>query len=187
MIKNSLRFAIAISLILLFLGCNNNNSQLPKVADVSPTTPKNLISPTPSYPKERSLRGETIFRRVIAKYKFVPSKPIVSSGWCKDVIIPMPINEWKKLSAQDKVNVSLFAENVVLDVRANPTKYIEMPESAPMYNKCLNDAINMCSTCWSIEVGSVATIDGETNLGPDSERIVDGKTVNEFRKSQENN
>ena len=174
--------SLAVSLLS---SCNANDKTAqssPTVTDTKISTP--TVAATPAYSKERFLQGEKIFKSVIKKYNFVPQKPIVN-GWCKDVIVPMPINEWKKLSGQDKVNVSLFAENVILGIRANPEKYIDMPKSAPLYDACFENASKMCDTCWSVEVGSVATIDGETNLGADSDRVVDGKDVVAFRKAQE--
>jgi hypothetical protein len=181
MLRFNLLIIILVSTLSCGLGRDNSIAKPPTPTPVSTPT----INSTPTYTTEQIKKGEQIFKNTIKRFRFDYQKPIMS-GICVGVVVPFPMSEWKRLSKKDRVNLALFAENVVADIKQAPEKYIEMPESAPLYATCRQNAAKMCLTCWRIEAGSVVTIDGDTNIGPDSETVIDGKTILEFRNSNEN-
>lgn len=142
-------------------------------------------TPALSYPKERIRRGEQIFNRVAAKYGMV-----VEFGWqAQKISLPVPSADWEKLSKEDQVNVSLYAESLVPEVRASPKKYVdrwkERVETLELpYQEFIDSASRLCPDCWEVEVGKpVKDINGIWDV--EGQAVVSGSTAAEFRRAAE--
>jgi len=139
------------------------------------------VSATSTYPKERIRRGEQLVKRANGKYKINPD-PIIG-GMGTNILVYLPVNEWKKLSREEQMDVSIYAESLVPQVRTNPSKYVDVPKSAPLYSTFIQNASRMCATCWSVEIGSVVKRDnGQNTILGDEESPVNGNNASAFRQ-----
>jgi hypothetical protein len=143
--------------------------------------------PSVSYPKERVQRGEKIFNHLAGKYKMM-----VEFGWqAKNISLPVPTSDWEKLSKEDQVNVSLYAESLVPEVRASPKKYVDRwkqrVETLELsYQEFVDHTSRLCDQCWEVEVGKpVKDINGIWDV--EGQAIVSGATAFEFRRAAESN
>lgn len=67
-----------------------------------------------AHPKDRIRRGEQITKRANAKYRISPA-PVIG-GLGENVLLFLPVNEWKKLSKEEQTDVSIYAESLVSQV-----------------------------------------------------------------------
>jgi hypothetical protein len=181
------RKVVALILAALFVGVpllitvsfmlgGPNTPPAERAANTSATA-----TPVSAYPKERIQRGEKLFNTIAAKYRMG-----VEFGWqAKFVSLPMPKRDWDKLSKEDKVNVTLYAESLVPAVKASPRKYVDKwkqrVETLELsYDEFLEAASNLCDTCWQVEVGEpVKDINGIWDV--EGEAIVTGRNAAQFR------
>ncbi|MBD2149437.1 hypothetical protein H6F44_04750 [Pseudanabaena sp. FACHB-1277] len=68
------------------------------------------------------------------------------------VRIVIPQSGWKKLSKSDQISLAIYAESLVSVVKSNPSNYVSIPSSAPIYNSFVSKIANLCQDCWSIVV-----------------------------------
>ena len=169
---------VGFPLMLTFFTLLQSSSTQPseKAANISPTA-----TPVSSYPKERIQRGEKLFTSIAAKYRMG-----VEFGWqAKLISLPLPKRDWDKLSKDDKVNVTLYAESLVPAVKAAPRKYVDRWKQRVQnlelsYDEFVNAASGLCDTCWQVEVGEpVKDINGIWDV--EGEAIVTGRNAAQFR------
>ena len=60
------------------------------------------------------------------------------------------IQAWEKLNQDEKESVCLFVKSLVQTAKKNPSPYINIPSSAPVYMRIVSNAKNMCDDCWGI-------------------------------------
>ena len=142
------------------------------------------IAAMPAREYDRIERGKRIFNETMKRFSFTYKKPIVN-GLCVDVVIPFPQSAWNKLNAKEKVDLAIFSQDTVFQVKGQPREYVEMSNSAPLYPTCIQNINKMSQTAWRIEVGSVVTIDRDRNIGPDADTVVGGNSIAEFRQKME--
>jgi hypothetical protein len=138
-------------------------------------------TPVTAYSKERVQRGEKLFTTIAAKYRMG-----VEFGWQATFIsLPVPKRDWDKLSKEDKVNVTLYAESLVPAVKAAPRKYVDRWKQRVQnlelsYDEFLEAASKLCDTCWQVEVGEpVKDINGIWDV--EGNAIVTGRNAAQFR------
>jgi hypothetical protein len=169
---------VGVPLLLSFsmLLRSSDTQQTEKVANTSASA-----TPVSAYPKERIQRGEKLFNNIAAKYRMG-----VEFGWqAKFISLPVPKRDWDKLSQDDKVNVSLYAESLVPAVKAAPRKYVDRWKQRVQnlelsYDEFVNAASSLCDTCWQVEVGEpVKDINGIWDV--EGEAVVTGRNAAQFR------
>jgi hypothetical protein len=183
----SLRKVVTLILAALFVG-------MPLLITASfmlggPNTPSaeraantsGSATPVPTYPKERVQKGEKLFNNIAAKYRM----GVEFGLQAKFVSLPVPKRDWDKLSKEDKVNITLYAESLVPAVKASPRKYVDKWKQRVQnlelsYDEFLDAASNLCDTCWQVEVGEpVKDINGIWDV--EGEAIVTGRNAAQFR------
>lgn len=147
---------------------------------------ENVITPMaskPPLPQEKVQRGEALVRNANAKYGI--DNYLIDGLMSSRINVYLPVNEWRKLSKDDQINVSYYAESLIPLVRANPRKYIvQIPSDAPIYETLKKNASNMCETCWSVEIGSIVKTDaGKNTILGDEDSPVDGANATAFRQT----
>lgn len=80
---------------------------------------------------------------VILLYGGMAKTPLISLIFTK-------IEAWDALPQDKKEGVCLYMSNFVAKAKNDPTPYINIPTSAPVYPFVVSNAKNMCSGCWSI-------------------------------------
>ncbi len=97
----------------------------------------------------RIIRGGEVFRRLRGTYE--------TAGEATDtpiVRVVVPRSGWKKLSKSDQTSLATYAEMLVAVVKSNPSNYVSVPPSAPIYNSFVSKVANLCQDCWSIVVSN---------------------------------
>jgi hypothetical protein len=95
--------------------------------------------------KTQIVRGEKVFTSLKGIYQAAgaaTATPVVR------VVIPQ--TGWQELSKSDQISLTMYAESLISVVKSDPSKYISIPSSAPIYNTFENKIANLCQDCWSI-------------------------------------
>lgn len=69
------------------------------------------------------------------------------------VTLLLPRTEWNSLDEKGKENVKAYTKSLIPLVRANPTAYVDIPPTAPIYEEFVRKTKSMCTDCWQVEVG----------------------------------
>jgi hypothetical protein len=91
----------------------------------------------------------------------------------------------EKLSKEDKINVTLYAESLVPAVKAAPRMYVDrwkqrVQNLEMSYGDFVDAASRLCDTCWQVEVGEpVKDINGIWDI--EGEALVTGHNAAQFR------
>jgi hypothetical protein len=115
-------------------------------------------------------------------------------GWrASKMSLLIPISDWNKMTKDDQINLTYYAENLVREIRIDPAHYArkwasyykrtEQLESGGEYDglyesSYIEQVKNLCDTCWDITTGKVKR-DGFY----DEEVPVTGAAVQSFRIS----
>ena len=67
----------------------------------------------------------------------------------------LPQAEWDKLTKQEQISLTFYTENMIYDVRTNPSKYITIPTTAPIYPSLLNNFRQIRNGFWEIIIGRI--------------------------------
>jgi hypothetical protein len=176
LIVAALFVVVPLLITISFLLRGPNPPPAERAANVSASA-----TPVLSYPQERVQRGEKIFNTIAPKYRMG-----VEFGWqAKFVSLPVPKRDWDKLSKDDKVNVTLYAESLVPIVRAAPRKYVDRWKQRVQnlelsYSDYVDAASRLCDACWQVEVGKpVKDINGIWDIEGDV--VVTGRNAVQFR------
>ncbi|HEX8070869.1 MAG TPA: hypothetical protein VF546_13015 [Pyrinomonadaceae bacterium] len=135
-----------------------------------------------SYPKERVQRGEKIYKSIESKYKM----PIAFTWMAKEILLRVPLDEWNKLSKEDQVNITLYAESLVPIVKAAPRKYIdewkrqtgELETSDAAFTANVS---GLCDRCWQLVIGKLAKDNGKFDVI--EEESITGENADAFRQA----
>jgi len=118
-----------------------------------------------AYPKERIQRGEKIYKSIEGKYKM----PLAFTWMAKEILLRVPLDEWNKLSKEDQVNITLYAESLVPVVKAAPRKYVdgwkrqagELETSDAAF---ISNVSQLCDRCWQVVIGKLAKDNGKFDI-----------------------
>jgi hypothetical protein len=176
LILAALFVGVPMLITISFLLRGPNTPPAERAASVSTSA-----APVSAYTKERAARGEKLFNSIAAKYRMG-----VEFGWqAKFVSLPVPKRDWDKLSKEDKVNVTLYAESLVPEVRSSPRRYVDKWKQRVQnlelsYADYIDAVSRLCDTCWQVEVGKpVKDINGIWDV--EGEAIVTGQNAAQFR------
>lgn len=101
-------------------------------------------------------RGETIIAELKARYRNL--RPI---AWGLATTTPaialiIPENEWRRLSKEEQINLTLYLESMIPTVRTNPDPYIEEFRSTSVYDTFHKKLTELCADCWILGTGHVS-------------------------------
>jgi hypothetical protein len=199
--------AAVIILVFVVLGyvCPNsqqdNRNDAPSAINLNsePATappPSPAASPTPavddldsSEVQARIAKGAQIYKRIEAR----TGLPVMFGWRARNISLPIPIGDWNKMTKDDQINLTYYAENLVREIRIDPVSYARRwanyyrkggeVESGMEYDglyesSYIDQVANLCRTCWDITVGVV-----KRNGFHDEDVPVKGTTVREFRQA----
>jgi hypothetical protein len=167
---------VPMLITISFLLGGPNTRQAERAANTSATA-----TPVSAYPKERVQRGEKLFSIMAAKYRM----GVEFGRQAQYISLPVPSDEWEKLSKEDKVNVTLYAESLVPAVKAAPRKHVDRWKQRVQnlelsYSDFVDAASRLCDTCWQVEVGKPEKdINGIWDIEGDA--VVTGRNAAQFR------
>lgn len=119
-----------------------------------------FLAPTWAYPASPE-NGENLTQ------KFVKQKDAVilvyggATGDPRLELIFTNLSKWTSLNQQDKESVCLYMKTLVDKAKENPAPYINIPSSAPIYLRIVNNAKNMCQDCWGISSNDGSLVMGD--------------------------
>lgn len=135
------------AIIQVFTGPRtNSDTNKPTAATVTPS--QKAVSPSDPAIVERIKRGEQLFKKI----KSSPPNPLIAGGFMDypAVTILVRRDRWDRLSKREQVDLTYYAESLVVDARNNPGKYIDMPSTAPLYRGVEQKVRNLCAECWAV-------------------------------------
>lgn len=101
-------------------------------------------------------QGEMLMAELKARYKNL--RPI---AWGLATATPaialiIPENEWRQLSKEAQVNLTLYLESMIPAVRLNPDPYVEEFRSTSVYDAFRTKLTALCADCWLLGIGHVS-------------------------------
>lgn len=93
----------------------------------------------------RLTRGKRVFEQLNGIYQVagqMTTTPVVR--------IVVPQDGWNRLSKEDQVNLTIYAKSLISVVKANPTQYVDIPSTSPLYSSFAIKTSSLCEDCWSI-------------------------------------
>ena len=113
------------------------------------------------------LDGEKIKRGEVLTKKFVKQKDatiLIFGGATDDPrleLIFTNLSRWTALKQGDKESVCLYMKSIIGKAKANPAPYINMSSGAPIYQRIVNNAKNMCDDCWGVSSTDATLVMGD--------------------------
>ncbi len=115
-------------------------------ASVSSLPPLNLSE------NQTVRQGKTILANLVGKYGLRPMVwGLATANPALALLIPE--TEWRKLSREEQVSLTLSLEGLIPTVRAHPDQYIEEFHAAPLYETFRTKIASLCGDCWVIGLG----------------------------------
>ena len=121
------------------------------------STPVSLAIPTLSADDPRVIQGKTILTKLGTQYPHL--RPI---AWglatpTPAIALIIPEKVWHQLSKEDQINLTLYLENLIPNIRASPDPYVEEFRTAPAYDTFRTKLTTLCADCWILGTGHVAS------------------------------
>ena len=116
-----------------------------------------------SSPRERASRGEALYQALLTRHVAV-APGVTGMLRVAGLDLRITADEWSKLSREHQIDLTYYVEGLLPKVRANPETYVTVTRSDQFYKISLQDARNLCDSCWSIVTG-VLQKDGSINNG----------------------
>lgn len=91
------------------------------------------------------LQGEQLFKQFRGIYKIMgllTDQPVV---W-----LILPEADWLSLSKSQQISVTVFADDLIAQVRSEPKRYISVALSAADYEASMQKITSLCDDCWEI-------------------------------------
>lgn len=130
-------------------------------------------APSPS-DNPRTIRGKAVLEHLAERYQAV--QPMVWGLTTANpaIALLLPKTEWRKLSKEEQVSLSLYLEGLIPAVRAHPDQYIEEFRAGPVYETFRTKVASLCVDCWLIGAGHLT---GDTKNILFDEVIVQGDSL----------
>jgi len=148
--------AIIVGLIWYFMsGTGNRPNQKLETPTSSPQSQPAKVVGHPIDDTKAS-KGEAIYQLIKTKYSEIGNPRIF--GALTDsakLTVWIPESEWDRMTRNDKVCLTWFAQSMISDARRTPSNYIELPSHLPSYKTALSKVSNLCGDCWGIGVGRI--------------------------------
>lgn len=109
-----------------------------------PSAARNLADP------ERAARGKALFQRMDRMSS--AQNPSVRGQMTPVPTLSLYVKSksWKALSKSEKVDLSHYVQSMIAVARASPRQYVDIPDSAPLYERFVQVTSDLCDDCWSI-------------------------------------
>lgn len=142
------------------LTATNQQSQLAATSSVQQpgavtgqSMPVALAIPTLNANDPRVMQGKAIISKLSNQYPHL--RPI---AWglatpTPAIALIIPENAWRQLSKEDQVNLTLYLESLIPEVRAAPDPYVEEFRTAPAYDTFRTKLTALCADCWILGTG----------------------------------
>lgn len=134
-----------------------------------PLQPQAAANLAPALPQTRVENGERLYKKLRGD-----SKPTLSGFGAPSVRLVVPKREWARLSKDEQIDITFYAESLISRVRAAPADYVDIPPGAPVYRSALNYAQNICGDCWEIITGEPTSKRGVLSV---DETVVQGDSA----------
>ncbi len=165
-----------LSVLTLLAGITSCTPSTPiskENAEQSAPAPKPTKTITPEI-QSRIIRGKQLFEKLKLK---IPSDKN-PSGWgqlSKNPTLALYVTNkiWKELSKSHQTDLTWFVENEITAAKTQPERYIDIPQTAPLYPRFVEITRNLCESCWSIILGDPVRKDGKLTMTIDK-TIVQG-------------
>lgn len=95
----------------------------------------------------------------------------------------LPQAEWYRLTKQEQISLTFYMENMIYDVRTNPSNYLTISTTAPVYSSMLNNFRQIRDGFWEIIVGRINDADEKMTLMVDRS-VVRGDAFWEFEQDK---
>lgn len=129
----------------------------------------------------RVQRGQAVIANLKARYNSL--RPI---AWglatsTPAIALVIPEDEWRQLSKDDQINLTLYLESLIPTVRTNPDPYVEEFRATAVYEPFRNKLTALCPDCWILGTGHVS---GEGKKAMFDKVIVQGNSLWENAPSE---
>ncbi|MGE0826307.1 MAG: ExeA family protein [Candidatus Binatia bacterium] len=132
----------------------STSGQLPPTL-VKRTDPSQGTSVQPNDP--HISQGKAVLAKLQARYQKL--RPI---AWglatpTPAIALLLPTAEWRHISAEDQVSLTVYLESLIPSIRENPDPYIEEFRTAPVYDTFHRKLSTLCADCWILGVGQLTS------------------------------
>jgi len=150
------------------------------VTEVSPA-PVHPATASPAVNDPRVQRGHTIVDRLKARYHSLHPIAWGLATATPAVALIIPEDEWRRLSKDDQINLTMYLESIIPTVRTNPDPYVEEFRTSTVYEPFRHKLTTLCSDCWILGTGHVS---GEGKKAVFDKIIVQGNSLWENAPSE---
>ena len=129
----------------------------PVAPTIVPQTNRAVPSPSLDVNSLQVRHGQAIVADLKARYRNL--RPI---AWglatsTPAIALVIPESEWRRLSKEDQINLTLYLESMIPMVRMNPDPYVEEFRSTPVYETFRKKLTELCPDCWILGTGHIST------------------------------
>jgi hypothetical protein len=107
-----------------------------------------------SSPEARAQRGEAVFRDLQSRKMADPADltGVEKSG----LSLCLSTSEWQKLTKEQQIDLTYYAQHLVPMVRSNPGDYVHVlePKYAAIRAALIQSGRKLCDDCWLIRIDS---------------------------------
>jgi hypothetical protein len=114
------------------------------------------MSPTLAANDPQVLKGKTILTKLSIQY---PQLRPIAWGLATPtpaIALIIPENAWRQLAKEDQINLTLYLESLIPNVRATPDPYVEEFRTAPAYDAFRAKLTTLCADCWLLGTGRIS-------------------------------
>lgn len=156
-----------------------------------PSQEKAKASLNPSgLPIDLVKQGESVYNRVNARYKYPVDvgATFLMNLPSYDVSLLIAKKEWGKLSREEQISLTYYAESLIPVVKASPGKYADEWTKWSGWDypreRAISNIEKICSDCWAVVIGSPVRDGNRIDFTEDNR--IDAEKGKSFRQSQKN-
>ena len=107
-----------------------------------------------SSPETRAQRGEAVFRDLQSRKMADP--PDLTGMEKSELSLCLSASEWRKLTKEQQIDLTYYAQHLVPMVRSNPGDYVHVLDlkSAALRAALIESGRKLCDDCWLIRIDS---------------------------------
>jgi general secretion pathway protein A len=151
--------------------------------------PATAVSATPVLAPSSSLnvndsrvrRGQAVIADLKARYHSLHPIAWGLATSTPAIALVIPEGEWRQLSKDDQVNLTLYLESLIPAVRTNPDPYVEEFRATAVYEAFRGKLTALCPDCWILGTGHVS---GEGKKAVFDKVVVQGNSLWENAPSE---
>ena len=123
------------------------------VAAIEPQATITAFTPSVDANDPRVQQGKTIMSTLKERY---PNLRPIAWGLATAtpaIALVIPENEWRRLSKEEQIQLTLYIESLIPSVRTNPDPYVEEFRSTSVYDTFRQKLASLCADCWILGTG----------------------------------